>query len=378
MEKEILHNNISGVKDCYGCGICAIACPKHIVNIRLNSNGFLEPEILSEEACVGCGICLSVCSYNHESIAAGDQNFVHCYAAWSNDENVRLKCSSGGIGFELARTLLRTGYKIVGVKYDAERGKAIHYLADNEDDLMASMGSKYIQSYTVDAFKSIDKKGKYLVTGTPCQIDSFRRYIRRFKCEENFVLMDFFCHGVPSMHLWKKYSEETKKTTGKIVNVFWRNKTHGWHDSWNMSIQGVEGNISSSWTQGDLFYKMFLSNSCLGKACYDHCKYKGNYSSADIRIGDLWGKTYSSEEKGVSSVIAFTERGNRILKTVNCTLNEHTYETIVEGQLQHKLKKPLTLSLVYWLLQTKLPLKLTFYVVQFTRLPYLIKCKLKL
>ena len=209
--------------------------------------------------------------------------------------------------------------------------------------------------------------------------------------------MDFFCHGVPSYLLWKKYSDEVSKIIGEIVSVRWRNKTNGWHDSWDINIHGKKYEraidwhdsynllirekktfISSRWSQGDLFFKMFLSNSCLGKACYDHCKYKGNYSSADIRIGDLWGKTYSSEEKGVSSVIAFTERGNRILKTVNCTLNEHTYETIVEGQLQHKLKKPLTLSLVYWLLQTKLPLKLTFYVVQFTRLPYLFKCKLKL
>lgn len=60
------------------------------------------------------------------------------------------------------------------------------------EELIPSIGSKYIQSYTVDGFKAIDRKQKYLVTGTPCQIDSFRRYIRKFKKEENFILMDFF------------------------------------------------------------------------------------------------------------------------------------------------------------------------------------------
>lgn len=68
------------------------------------------------------------------------------------------------------------------------------------EELIPSIGSKYIQSYTEEAFKKIDRKQKYLVTGTPCQIDSFRRFIRKFRCEDNFILMDFYCHCVPSMH----------------------------------------------------------------------------------------------------------------------------------------------------------------------------------
>ena len=59
---------------------------------------------------------------------------------------------------------------------------------------------------------SINKKEKYLVTGTPCQIDSFRKYIKKFRVEDNFVLMDFFCHGVPSKLVWDKYITEKEKT----------------------------------------------------------------------------------------------------------------------------------------------------------------------
>lgn len=42
---------------------------------------------------------------------------------------------------------------------------------------------------------------------------------------------------------------------------------------------------------------MFLGDYCSGKHCQERCKYKYDKSSADIRIGDLWGKTYAKDEK---------------------------------------------------------------------------------
>ena len=38
-------NNISDIKNCYGCGVCAAACPRNIIQIRLNKKGFYEPYI---------------------------------------------------------------------------------------------------------------------------------------------------------------------------------------------------------------------------------------------------------------------------------------------------------------------------------------------
>lgn len=369
--------NISEVNDCYGCGVCAMSCPAHIVDLKLNKRGFYTPHILNTYACLSCGICRDVCSYLDDSIGVEESISHNCYASWSNDIDVRQTCSSGGVGYEVARYLINDGYKVVGVKYDATNNKTFHYVAETEEELKPSIGSKYIQSYTVDAFVKIDKNDKYLITGTPCQIDSFRRYIRRLKCEDNFILLDFFCHGVPSMYLWEKYCNEVKDKTGKILRVSWRNKTNGWHDSWRMIVTGSKSEYSNRWTTGDLFYKFFLSNSCLGKACYSHCKYKGCSSSADIRIGDLWGKTYNKDENGVSGVLVFTEKGEEIIKHLNCTLIDHPSEVICEGQMHHRLKKPMTHGLICRLLKTKLPLKIIFIVVQVTRISFLLKCKLK-
>jgi len=345
-------NNISKIHDCYGCGVCATACGRKIIEIGLNAEGFYEPHITDPNKCTNCGICTEVCAYLHEDLSLQNQE-IHPYAAWSKDYLVRRKCSSGGAGFEIGKYLLGQGYKVCGVRYNADKNRAEHYIATNVEELIPSAGSKYIQSYTVDGFKAINRKEKYLVTGSPCQIDSFRRYIRKFRCEDNFVLLDFFCHGVPSMLVWKKYTEWAEKQVGKITYASWRNKWTGWHDSWAMGIDGEEHGEKINWhdsydmlirekksyiesrlSQGDMFYQLFLGDCCLGKQCYDHCKYKYNHSSADIRIGDLWGKTYNDDEDGVSGAVAFTQKGNEVLKQCNCELVEHSFDVVAEGQMK--------------------------------------------
>lgn len=345
-------NNISKIHDCYGCGVCATACGRKIIEIGLNAEGFYEPHITDPNKCTNCGICTEVCAYLHEDLSLQNQE-IHPYAAWSKDYLVRRKCSSGGAGFEIGKYLLGQGYKVCGVRYNADKNRAEHYIATNVEELIPSAGSKYIQSYTVDGFKAINRKEKYLVIGSPCQIDSFRRYIRKFRCEDNFVLLDFFCHGVPSMLVWKKYTEWAEKQVGKITYASWRNKWTGWHDSWAMGIDGEEHGEKINWhdsydmlirgkksyiesrlSQGDMFYQLFLGDCCLGKQCYDHCKYKYNHSSADIRIGDLWGKTYNDDEDGVSGAVAFTQKGNEVLKQCNCELVEHSFDVVAEGQMK--------------------------------------------
>lgn len=229
--------NIADIRDCYGCGVCATVCARHIIELRINDNGFYEPYIIDKSKCTDCGLCMDVCSYTNDGLSLKSANIIS-YAAWSNDDEVRHKCSSGGVGFELGRALINRGYNVCGVRYDIDRNRAEHYIATNIEELIPSIGSKYIQSYTVDAFKAISRKEKYLVTGTPCQIDSFRRYIQKFRCEDNFILLDFFCHGVPSMLMWQKYMEWAERQVGKLTYVSWRNKFTGWHDSWAMSIDG--------------------------------------------------------------------------------------------------------------------------------------------
>lgn len=375
--------NILLVHDCFGCGVCAVACPKKIITIRLNRDGFYQPYIDEPDFCVNCGICLDVCSYSHANLSVSNTPLIG-YAAWSKDSSVRRKCSSGGAGFEVAKYLIHKGYKVCGVKYDVDKVRAEHYVATTVEELIPSIGSKYIQSYTVDGFRSINKKEKFLVTGTPCQIDSFRRYIQKYHCEDNFVLMDFFCHSVPSMHVWHSYVQAAERKVGKLTYVSWRNKFTGWHDSWAMAIDGESTGRKVDWhdsynllmrgkktflnsrlSEGDMFYKLFLGDFYCNPACQKDCKFKYDKSSADIRIGDMWGETYGKNEEGVSSVVAFTEKGKDVLDHTNCILVEHPFEIVAEGQMKKNCGRACLAPVVRFLLRKNIFLSQKIWTILF-------------
>lgn len=371
--------NISSIHNCYGCGVCAIACSKKIINIKLNNDGFYEPIITESDKCTDCGLCVEVCSYSHDNLSLINPQ-ITSYAAWSKDAQVRRKCSSGGVGFEIGKSIIEQGGKVCGVRFNAEKNLAEHYVAATDQELIPSIGSKYIQSYTVEGFNDIikqlrqaKKQGEnptYLVTGTPCQIDSFRRFIQKFRIEDNFILLDFFCHGVPSKLMWDKYVAYMEKKVGKLTYVSWRNKFTGWHDSWAMAIDGEKcgepmdwnedynslirekkSYINSRLSQGDYFYKLFLGDCCLGKACYDKCRFKYDKSSADIRIGDAWGKYYQLDENGVSAVVIYTKSGDHVLNQSNCTLEEVPMEVVAEGQMKKCPERNISYYVVCYLLR---------------------------
>ena len=373
--------NVDSIRSCYGCGVCSASCPYGIISITLNQDGFYKPTIKNADKCIKCGICLDVCAYNHSKPALEGKP-IKSWAAWSCDELVRRKCSSGGIGFEVGKQLIKQGYKVIGCRYDIKEQRAEHYIATTVEELVQSIGSKYIQSYTEEAFKQIKKKDeKYLVTGTPCQIDSFRRMIRKFHCEENFVLMDFFCHCVPSMWAWKAYIRMLEPKIGEVTYASWRNKfEYGWHDNWlmgidgektskpvdwhesyNLLIKGKKSFIQSRWSQGDMFYKLFLGDYCLGPQC-QQCKYKYDRSSADIRIGDLWGNTYKDDEMGTSALVTFTERGYNIVTGLNdVTLIEHPFKVVAEGQMRNNARQKMMAPIVRFLLRNGVSLRNPFF-----------------
>lgn len=367
-----MKDNVGKIHNCYGCGVCSPSCPKKIINIRLNDNGFYEPRIADEYECIDCGICLEVCSFNHEDLPVKIKP-LKSWGGWSKEHEVQRKCSSGGIGFEILRLLFDKEYKVIACRYNADSERAEHFIPNTSLELIESIGSKYIQSYTQIAFSQIKRNEKYVIVGTPCQIDSLRRYIKRFKIEDNVILVDFFCHCVPSMWAWRGYLDMVRKKIGDITSASWRNKfEYGWHDSWqmnldskgnneakpldwhesyNLNIKGKKGIWLSRMSQGDIFYKLFLGDVAMNPACSKDCKYKYDQSSADIRLGDFWGKTYKDNQDGVSAVIAFTQKGLEIMDNLkDVELKEYPFEIVAEGQMkknaQPKTVTPVVMSLL--------------------------------
>lgn len=333
--------------------MCALACRKKIIEIRLDEDGFYAPIITDNTQCTNCGMCIDVCSFHNGGLSVKPET-ISSYAAWSKDAEIRKHCSSGGVAFEISKKLISEGYKVCGVKYNVESNRAEHYIANNVEELIPSIGSKYLQSYTVDGFKQLNIKDKFLVIGTPCQIDSLRRIIRKRKCEDNYILIDFFCHGVPSNMIWKYYLKLKERENGKVLSIRWRDKRFGWHKSYVMVTNHAIGDkckqkeIYSNIDSGDLFLNQFLGNTCLGKACYYDCKYKQLHSSADIRIGDFWGKKFKNNDDGVNSVIAFSKKGQVLISLLkdSCQIEEVAIKDAVAEQMTSNATRGFTTPIV--------------------------------
>ena len=349
---------------CYGCGLCAAVCPTSALKIELNVDGFYRPVANESETCVNCQLCDICCPFGDTKVALPESAVSpKSYAAWSLNPDTRFQCSSGGIAFEICSQLLKKDYVVCGVVYDATERLAKHVVVRDIDSLTATIGSKYIQSYTKDAFEQLKKPGRYVVVGAPCQIDAIRRYIKKTRREGDFILIDFFCHGVPSKNLWEKYLQREEKThQSQAIDIAWRNKASGWHDAFNMTLkyQTLTGEtvvFESKKSQGDLFYWFFLGNFCLNPCCYDHCKYKSTDSAADIRIGDLWGKAFKNEEAGVSGVLALSAKGDKVLSELeNCHLKQEKIELVLDGQMFRGARRPYGYSYVHNALKTDVPL----------------------
>lgn len=329
-------NNITNLSDCFGCGVCVIACPQKLISLKLNKQGFYQPQIDNVDACSNCGLCTSVCAFKNIEETPLPLN---SFAAWSKNNHSRIQSTSGGVSFEIGKYLLENGYKFCGAKYNAELNRVEHYIARNEKELEQSRGSKYLQSFTSEAFSNLRKNEKYVVVGTPCQIASFRRYIQKFRCEDNYLLVDFFCHGVPSKLMWNRYLEENRINYKSIKEVSWRNKEKGWLKSYCIRIKG-ENFTYQSWIGKDDFFTLFLGDACLGKACYRSCRFKHKHSFADIRLGDFWGDQYKTENDGVCAVVSFSNKGNEILHNLNIQLTEHEFETVSNKQMKDCASEP--------------------------------------
>lgn len=299
---------------CCGCSACALVCPTNAIKMKVNEDGFYTADI-DKEKCIHCGLCDKICIYNNDKTELGEKIANKgLYSAHTKNEKSREQCSSGGIANEIAEEFIKKGYAIVGVVYDSENAKAKHIVVneDNKNLLEELKGSKYLQSENYDAFNNIiTMNKKSVIFGTPCQIAGIAKVLESNKRRENFILIDIFCHGVPSYNLWKRYLEKLNEEykTGNTPNVIFRNKKKGWHE-YNIKISSNE-NIYENERKKDIFYRCFLNSICDSETCYQ-CKFR-NTSCADIRLGDYWGERYAKDEKGYSMVAVNTELGQEIL-----------------------------------------------------------------
>lgn len=312
--------------NCCGCSACASICPQKCIDMVQDSEGFFYPSVNAEK-CVNCGLCTNVCPFIN---AHGESESVMSFAAKSKSKDIRLSSSSGGVFTHFAESVINNGGIVAGVEMSADMTCAKYALIDDLENIARLRGSKYIQAETSSVYneiKTVLESGKQvLFCGTPCHVNALKLFLK--KDYENLICIDFICHGVPSVKLWKIYLQYVESKFGKTVSVSFRCKKHGWA---NCGVNFVNNRGKQRYfpKQTDPYMQMFLKNYSLRPSCYECKAKKTRYS--DITIADFWGIRNVlpdfEEEDGASLVIVHTKKGGDFYESVKSSLVSQTVDT---------------------------------------------------
>lgn len=320
-------SNESTFNGCTSCQMCAAICHANAITIQLDNEGFYRPHI-NNDKCTNCGQCTQVCyKYDHEIEKTSNKEFNQytLYAASAKSEEIVANTTSGGIADLLAKQLIIDGYKVIGVIYDYESNKAKHQIASTIEETLPFRGSKYIQSYSFEAFREFVlqcRNQKFGIFGLPCQIYAISRFLEKKSIRQQCILIDLYCHGCQSMHVWNKTIEKINKIIGSspFDEVDFRSKKRGWGE---LVIKVTKGDkCYFSTPLRNEFFELFFSNQVLNPSCIN-CELRSTLSYTDIRLGDFWGKKFKSTFRGVSGVTIVSERARELFDIITPSLNYH-------------------------------------------------------
>lgn len=343
-------------EDCCGCGACVNICDRNAVSMQCDEEGFIYP-VIDEKMCVECGRCISVCNFKKKE---NQRNVpLDVYAGQGKDKMLNRQSSSGGIFGILARYVIEQEQGVVyGAVMDisSEDVKVYHKKAETKDELFQMHGSKYVQSSTEYTYKDVEKRLKcgqtVLYSGTPCQIDGLKGFLR--KDYDNLITVELICHGVPSNVMFKSYIAAMNDSwRGKIQEFHFRDKSYQWGYSSCLTYitndnRKIKRRISC---RASSYYYYFLKAEICRESCYQ-CKYAADRRVADITLGDFWGidkehpellKNELKMEEGVSAILVNTQKGRNLMEKSRDSIRLYSSElkkvTRHNQQLLHAVKK---------------------------------------
>lgn len=292
---------------CYGCSACYSKCPKQAITMIADSEGFLNP-VINQELCIDCGICKRVCPGYADKV----NNYICSFGAYSKDQKIHSKSSSGGIFMELALETLRNNGVVYGAAFN-ESNAVIHQRVTDFDELESLQGSKYVQSKIGNSYllaqQDLCEGRSVLFSGTPCQIAGLKQFLG--KNYDTLLTVDLICHGVPSQKVFDIFLGEVFEEGVKIEKMNFRNKELGInHSRLSFLCQNSETRFID-YAESE-YTKSFLNNLSLRQSCYN-CQFKSFNRYSDITLGDFWsvGEFYPSllNDQGISAVVVNTLKG---------------------------------------------------------------------
>ena len=304
---------------CTGCLACADSCAQKAITCVVNDEGHYTYQV-DNEKCVLCHRCEKVCpivskmQYGVNHLKASQP-----YAAWTKDDKLREKATSGGVFPAIAKSVLEQGGVVFGALQ--EQFYVHHEGIESVDDISKLQGSKYTQSKTEGVFlkvkESLNSGRKVLFTGVGCQVAALLSFLKGNKNLDNLLTVDLICGGVPSSFLIKRFAEEFEDKVDGIASF----RTKSKYELTVIDKSGSKKTFPS--VERPLPITGFTTGATERYICYD-CPFAKGHRLSDITIGDYWGNTkYPGENrKGVSVAIAHTEKGKKALRVSDLEIHE--------------------------------------------------------
>ena len=312
-------------KLCTGCSVCAYACPTGAITMGEDGCGFVYPAV-NEDKCIDCGRCLRAChmAASSELKSVGEPE---AYGAYVIDRDQLMRSASGGVATAMTLKTVEAG----GVAYGcvADREDVRHGRLATSEDVERSRGSKYVQSDISDAIPQIaadlEASVRVAFVGTPCQCAALRRL---FGDQDNLLLIDLVCEGVPSRRMYADFLDDLERERGERVTDFrFRDKRGGWSTK-NAVVVGEGGRPLDRQPHSYYYYYWLFAHALILRDCCYACPYACRERVGDVTVGDFWGAEsaragYSLEElrAGISCVIVSTDSGRSALEALGESLD---------------------------------------------------------
>lgn len=314
---------------CMGCGICHDACAKKC--IRIHHGKDINYPIVDEDKCTECGLCLKVCAGRGVDIEArsealfkekseGKDQYVgyydKCFSGYSTNYGIRYHSASGGCLSQFLIYLLDKKYidGAVVVGYEETNPMTPHtYIARTKEEVLAGRSSKYcVTSYEGILSEIKKERGKYVMVGLPCQIQSMRKYASTFKKFGELIVGYFaiYCSSNRTMFsqefLLYRYGVKRKD----VVRFAYRdNGCLG-----EMVFEGKNGEVLKSVPYQTFWIGMrgfFNVPRC--STCIDHFGELADVCFGDIHIGE-----YINDHVGVNSLVSRSlDWTSKLMQAVN-------------------------------------------------------------